>query len=278
MRKFQSQISEKTLKFLQAKAKFVKIETLKLHKIAPSTRISSSLSCVEILTTLYYANFIKFNPKNPYDKNRDRVIISKGHGSICLYPILADFGFFDQKELKNIGKNGSFLGTIPEPTTPGYESVNGSLGHGLGVGCGVALAEKSKNVIVLCGDGELMEGSCWEAVMFASKHCLENLSLIVDNNKASMLGFTKDILNIEPLHTKFHAFGWDAIRINGHEITQIYTAFKEILNKRNKKPKIIIADTIKGKGVKRLENHPLSHILSLKADEINEILKGLEND
>lgn len=271
------------LDFLTQKVKFVKIHTLKLHKIEPIVRIASSLSCVEILTALYYGRLIKYNPQNPLDDGRDRMIISKGHGSICLYPILADLGFFDMKELDNIGAEGSFLGTIPEPIIPGYETINGSLGHGLGVACGSAFALKTKkanqNVIVLSGDGELNEGSVWEGVMFAAQHCLDNLTLIVDKNKASMLGFTKDIIDLNPLTEKFKAFQWEVFEVDeGHSVEKNFEALAQALPQRNNKPKVVIAHTIKGNGVDFLERHPLSHILSIKPNDIDKIVERIESE
>ena len=130
--------------YLKAKAKSVRIETLKIHKAAPETRVASSLSPIELFVSLYYGKILNFNPKDPRDDARDRFIISKGHGSISMYPLLADLGFFDKAELGNVCKNGSFLGGIPDPVIPGYETVNGSLGHGLGVGCGMAVALKAE--------------------------------------------------------------------------------------------------------------------------------------
>ncbi|EAJ5672660.1 transketolase [Campylobacter lari] len=266
--------------YLKDKSDFVFYETLKIHKIASGTRIASSLSCVEILVALYYGKLINFNPKNIYDEERDRVIISKGHGSICLYPILADHSFFDIEELKNVGKEGSFLGTIPDPTIPGYETVNGSLGHGLGVATGISMALKEKkidnNIIVLCGDGELYEGSNWEAVMFAAHHNLDNITLIIDFNKISMLDFTKKIIDLEPLSDKFSVFNWDAYYIEkGHDVIEIYKSLKDIIPLRSKKPKVVIINTIKGNKINKLINNPLSHILSLNSKEIDDILKGL---
>lgn len=128
------------VKYLKEKSKFVRCETLKIHKIAPETRVASSLSTIEIFVSLYYGGILNFNPNDPKDDDRDRFIISKGHGSISMYPLLADIGFFDENELNNVCKDGTFLGGIPDPIIPGYETVNGSLGHGLGVGCGIAVA------------------------------------------------------------------------------------------------------------------------------------------
>lgn len=178
------------LPYLQKKAHWVWQETLAIHRRAPETRIASSLSAVEIFVTLYYGEILKFRAHDPFWPERDRFIISKGHGSISMYPILADLGFFPKDALKTVCQPGSFLGGIPDPVIPGYETINGSLGHGLGVATGIALALKKLNrnesVFVLTGDGELHEGANWEAIMFASQHGLDNLNLIIDNNNISM--------------------------------------------------------------------------------------------
>jgi len=270
------------INFLKEKSKFVRIETLKIHKLAPETRVASSLSPVEIFVALYYGKILNFNPNNPRDDNRDRFIISKGHGSISMYPLLADLGFFDTNELQNVCKDGTFLGGIPDPIIPGYETVNGSLGHGLGVGSGIALALKSKdkkeNVVVLTGDGELNEGSNWEAIMFAAQHQLDNMTLIVDYNKVSMLDFSRNIINLNSLNEKFKAFNWKVFEvIDGHNVKDVYLTLKEAVNSRENKPKIIIVNTIKGKGVPFLETHALSHILSVKPDDIDTLIEEIKN-
>ncbi|MBA1437676.1 MAG: transketolase [Epsilonproteobacteria bacterium] len=267
---------------LKEKAKFVRCETLQIHKQAPETRVASSLSPIEIFVCLYYGNILSFNPKNPKDENRDRFIISKGHGSISMYPLLADLGFFDKSELKKVCQNGTFLGGIPDPIIPGYETVNGSLGHGLGVGSGMALALKAKrekqNVVVLCGDGELNEGSNWEAIMFAPQHKLDNLTLIVDYNKVSMLDFSRNIIDMSSLNQKFASFCWEVYEIaDAHDVKEVYTTLQEAINKRDNKPKVVIANTIKGKGVPFLETHSLSHILSVKPEDIDNLIEEIKN-
>ncbi|WP_373002788.1 transketolase [Sulfurimonas sp.] len=267
---------------LKDKSKFIRCETLKIHKLAPETRVASSLSPIEIFVSLYYGDILNFNPKDPRDDSRDRFIISKGHGSISMYPLLADVGFFDKNELSNVCKNGSFLGGIPDPIIPGYETVNGSLGHGLGVGCGMAVALKTKqnkqNVVVLTGDGELNEGSNWEAIMFAPQHKLDNLTLIVDYNKVSMLDFSKNIINMSSLNDKFKAFNWKVYEIiDGHDVEEISTTLKEAIQDRDTKPKVVIVNTIKGKGVPFLETHSLSHILSVKSEDIDALIEEIQN-
>lgn len=264
---------------LKQKAKEVRIQTLKIHQKLPETRIASSLSCVEIFVALYYGGLLRFDPTNPNDEKRDRFIISKGHGSISLYPILADLGFFQKEELERVGKN--FLGSIPDPIIPGYETINGSLGHGLGVGCGVALAlqrkKQDQNVVVLVGDGELDEGSIWEAVMFASQHKLQNLTLIIDNNRTSMLDFSKNIIDLSPLAEKLSAFGWECFEVeNGHDVDALHQTLKSALNTQSNCPKAVIANTVKGKGIDFMEKSPLSHILSVKSDEVDKYIEELQ--
>jgi transketolase len=262
---------------LEAKAKWVWCETLAINKRAPETRLASSLSSIEIFVALYYGNIVRFNPKQPLDDTRDRCIISKGHGSICMYPILADLGYFSMDELQNVCKAGSFLGGIPDPVIPGYETVNGSLGHGLGVAGGVALALKRKKsdrqVFVMTGDGELHEGANWEAIMFASQHKLDNLHLIIDNNQISMLGYTDDIVSHKPLEDRLSAFGWDVKTVDGHNVGAIHAALSEQKHAASGKPTALIARTLKGRGVPGLENAPLSHIMNPKPELIDSLLK-----
>jgi len=270
----------KLTEFLKEKALWVRKETLNIYRIAPGIRLASSLSDVEIFTTLYYGKILKFNPKDIKWEGRDRFIISKPHGAISLYPILADLGFFDKGELKKMGKNNSFLGDIPDTTVPGFETINGALGHGLGVACGVALGLKNKNsksrVFVLLGDGELNEGSVWEAIMFAGYHKLSNLILIVDNNKISMLNYCKNIIDLSPLQEKFRVFKWKVKIVNGHNIKELYKSLKELKKEKGNYPKVLIANTIKGKGVSQLENDILCHIRVLKEDEIINAIKKIK--
>ena len=267
------------IEFLKDKALWVRKETLNIHRIAQETRLASSLSCVEILVVLHYGKILSFNPANIKWEERDRFIISKGHGAISFYPILADLGYFSKEELSRVCKEGSFLGGIPDCIIPGFETTNGSLGHGLGVACGMALALERKNrnekVFVLIGDGELYEGSIWEAVMFAGEHKLDNLILIIDNNKVCMLDYCKNILDLEPLNEKFKVFKWDVEAVNGHDVNQVYNTLMNLKEERNKRPKVLIANTIKGKGVPSLETDPLSHIKVLKEKEIDTAIAGL---
>lgn len=267
---------------LEKKAKWVRIETLKLHKRAPGTRLASSLSDVEIFVTLYYGDILKYDPKNIFSEDRTRFIISKGHGAVSMYPLLADLGFYPLEELEKISTEESFMANIPDTTVPGFETINGSVGHGLGISTGVALALKVKGnkdkVFCLSGDGELNEGAVWEAIMFAGFHKLGNLILIVDNNKLSMLGYQKDIMGLEPSEDKFKAFKWKVARVDGHNIKELYNQIKKFQNDDSNQPKVIIADTVKGKGVSSLETDELCHIRILSEQQVDAALKELGVD
>lgn len=266
--------------YLTEKSIWVWRETLKIHKALPSTRIASSLSAVDIYVALYYGNILRQNPKMPFWPERDRFIISKGHGSISMYPILADLGYYDSDELARVGGKKTFLGAIPDPMIPGYETINGSLGHGLGVGAGIALAlrrnNSKNNVFVLVGDGELYEGAVWEAIMFAAHHRLVNLNLVIDANNVSMLNYCCNIIDISPLERRLEAFGWQVYAVNGHDMHELHRSLMQMKNPvmENNRPKVLIAHTKKGYGVPRLESDRLSHIKSLTADEIEELIKA----
>ena len=267
-------------KKLKEKALWVRKETMQIYKISPGIRLASSLSDVEIFVALYYGGILKFNPRNRNWENRDRFIISKAHGAVSLYPILADLGFFDKKELRKVSQKGSFLSDIPDTRVPGFETINGALGHGLGVACGIALGLKKKKsnskVFVLSGDGELFEGAVWEALMFAGQHRLDNLILIIDNNKLSMLDYCKNIIDLAPLKEKLRIFKWQAYETDGHDIKKIHTILKRLKRERNNRPKALIANTTKGKGIPELENDVLCHIRSLDEEEINSAIEKLK--
>jgi transketolase len=267
------------LEKLTERARWVWEQTLLIHKRAPETRVASSLSPVEALVCLYYGGILRYSPEEPLWEGRDRLIVSKGHGSIALYPILADLGFFPVAELQNVCRPGSFLGGIPDPVIPGYETVNGSLGHGLGVGCGMAVALQRRHsdnrVWVMVGDGELHEGAVWEAIMFAGHHRLGNLSLIVDNNSRCMLNDTNRVLRLAPLAEKLKAFGWRVEECDGHDLAALYPRLSAVGREPAGQPYALIANTIKGHGVPSLEASPMSHVLSVSAAEIDRILAGV---
>lgn len=266
-------------KAMQEKSRWIWRETLKIHKFCPESRIASSLSCVEILVALYYGGVLHFDPKEPFNEDRDRLIISKGHGSISYYPLLADLGFIDRKELDAPGSLGNKLKAIPDTLIEGYETINGSLGHGIGVGIGMALGLKAKGssrkVFVLIGDGELNEGSMWEAIMLAGHHKLDNLCVIVDRNKLCMLDYCKNIVDLEPIEAKFQAFGWDADSVDGHDEEAVVNALMAFKARQpGDSSLVVVADTVKGRGVASLEGDSLCHIKSLKPDAVDALLGG----
>jgi transketolase len=271
--------NEPNIELLEEKARWVWRETLNLHRLAPETRVASSLSDVEIFVTLHYGGIMRFDAADPRWEGRDRLIISKGHGSICFYPILADLGYFDRGELERICQEGSFLGGIPDTIIPGYETINGSLGHGIGVACGMALGLKRKgsscHVFVIAGDGEFCEGSMWEGVMFAAHHRLDNLSVIIDNNRICMLDRCEKIMTVEPFDRRFQAFGWEARRVDGHDIRALHRELTSLKERgATGRPAVLVADTVKGKGVPELEQDTLCHLRTLTPAEIDRITGG----
>lgn len=266
--------------FLKGKALWLRKEVLRIHQCAPEIRIASCLSTIEIFIVLYYGRLLNYNFKNTLWQKRDRLVISKGHGAVALYPILADFGLLDKSDLRRICKDGSNLGSIPDCLLPGFEFITGSLGHGLGVACGMAIALKRRKVkssiFVLMGDGELYEGSVWESIMFAAHYHLDNLILIIDNNKICMLDYCKNIIDMFPLDKKFEAFRWDVHTVDGHNVEGLYSILKKIKSGGASTPKVLIANTVKGKGAPCLETDPLCHVKSLKTDEVDRIVTELE--
>ena len=239
--------------------------------------LGSAMSIIEIIRVLY-DDILNVNPDNLNDLNRDRFILSKGHGCLALYVVLADKNFFSKDYLLKFCHFDSILGGHPEyKKIPGVEASTGALGHGLSIGIGMAIAskisERKNKIIVLLGDGEINEGSFWEGAMSAYKHKLNNLTILIDSNKIQSYGFTKDVLELEPLKLKLESFGFDVEEVNGHDVNLLK---KTLINIDNKKdlPKAIICHTIKGKGFKFAENNPNWHHKSnLSKDEINEMYK-----
>lgn len=224
--------------------------------------MGSAMSLIEILRVLY-DKILKFNPKKPKDENRDRLILSKGHGCLALYAILADKKFFNKKILKSASRLNSILGGHPEfGKVPGVEASTGALGHGPAIGLGMAIAAKLKKkkykVFVIVGDGEINEGSFWETSMIASKHKLNNFHIIIDYNKIQSYGKTIEVLDLEPLSDKLKSFGYTVSETNGHDVKKLSNYFKKIRQNKNK-PTALICHTIKGRGFSFAENNPKWH-------------------
>lgn len=263
--------------FVRQRADWARKETLRLHALAPETRIASALSCVEIFAVFFYAVLSHGSDDSP---RGHRFVLSKGHGALSLYPILADKGLLHADEVSRLCTDGARLGAIPDGMVPGLDMVSGSLGHGLGVACGISLALNDRSakerVFALLGDGELYEGSVWEAIMFAGAQRLANLVAVVDSNRVSMLDYCKNIIDLEPLQNKFKAFGWDALVVDGHDVEQLLKAVSWLTKSRVPRPKALIARTVKGKGVPRLETDPLCHVRSMSTEEVNLLIQGTQ--
>ena len=241
--------------------------------------VGSSLSLIEIIRVLY-DDFLNFDPKKPLWEERDRFILSKGHGCLAHYALLVDKGFINPTALDSFCHNDGILGGHPERgEVPGIEASTGALGHGLSIGVGIAMAQKIKNkkikTVIVTGDGEINEGSIWEAAMCAGNHNLENLTVMVDYNKIQSYGFTEEVANLEPLIAKWDSFGFGVKEIDGHNIDSLKEALDGLPNSPGK-PNAIICHTVKGKGLSFAENKPeWHHKSSLKDEDINEMKKCL---
>jgi len=227
---------------------------------AGSGHPSSSLSMVELCTSLFFGGVLRYDPANPQDPDRDRFILSKGHAAPGLYSVLAEAGYFPTENLGTLRKIGSPLEGHPNMNRlPGVEASTGSLGQGLSIGVGHALAARldgrDSRVYVIVGDGESGEGQLWEAVMYAGNHGLDNLTCIVDNNGYQQTGAVADIQPLDPLTQKYEAFGWAAREIDGHSLDEVTDAFDWVRGIEGR-PQAIIARTVKGKGVSLLEADP----------------------
>lgn len=247
----------KKVKDLEKKAYWVRSQILEMIASARKGHIGGALSCTDILVTLFYSDIMRFDPKNPKWEKRDRFILSKGHSCPALYVILADLGFFPSSELKLFCQK-SMLGGHPDSNIPGIEADTGSLGHGLGIASGMAISakldKKDSRVFVLLSDGELYEGSVWEAANFAAHHKLDNIVAFVDRNMQCVTDFTEDCNCLESLSEKWKSFGWEVKIIDGHSFKELLDVIKKIHNRKSSKPLVIIANTVKGKGVSFMEN------------------------
>lgn len=252
---------------------------LKIVHASRGGHIGSALSCVDLLIVLYF-KILKIDPKDPLAEGRDRFILSKGHAVAALDVVLAQRGFFSKEILETYCKDGSKLaGHSTKGSVPGMEVSTGALGHGLSMGAGIALAAKNDNkdyrVFVLMSDGECEEGSVWEAALFSSQHKLDNLIGIIDYNKIQAFGRTNDILNLEPFSKKWQDFGWAVKEINGHDFSEIEEAFSNVPFEKGR-PSLVIANTIKGKGISFLEDRLISHYKHFTEEEYRRALKELK--
>jgi transketolase len=251
-------------------------DVVRMTSEAKTSHVGGCLSCLDVVSVLF-TKILNIDKKNPKSKKRDRFILSKGHTAAIIYSALANKGFFPRKWLSTFIENGTKLPGHIDHKVPGVEFSTGSLGHGLSVGLGMAIAMRDKNiksnVYVLVSDGEMNTGSTWESIMFAAHHKVSNLICIVDKNKIQSFGKTKDIINLDPLHKKWEAYGWNTYDIDGHNHSEIEKAF--INSKKNsKKPSVIICNTIKGKGIKDFEGRLISHYRPPNEDQLKDILES----
>jgi len=246
-----------TIKIIEAKAKEMRREMVRMVKLAGSGHLAPALSCADIIASLFF-KVMKINPQNPGDENRDRFILSAGHKALVLYTAMAIAGYFSREVLDTFLDFDSMLGGHPDSTKiPGIEISTGSLGHGLPIGVGMGLGEKLKKqdnrVFILLSDGEITEGSNWEAASVASHYKLDNLIGIIDKNGLCADGDVCNVMGIEPLGRRWEAFGWEIVEIDGHNITEIVASLGSAPIIKNK-PTMVIANTIKGKGISFMEN------------------------
>ncbi|NLK43811.1 MAG: transketolase [Tissierellia bacterium] len=263
---------------LEQVANEIRKNIIKMLEKSKSGHPGGSLSAVEIFTALYFKE-MRIDPDNPKWVDRDRFVLSKGHGTPVLYATLAERGFFPKEELDNFRKIDSMLQGHPDmKDTPGVDMTTGSLGQGLAAANGMALAGKLDNkdyrVYAIIGDGECQEGMIWEAAMLAAHYKLDNLTVFLDHNGLQIDGKTVDIMNIEPIDEKFKAFGWHIIKIDGHSFDEILNAIEEAKNIKEK-PTMIISSTIKGKGVSFMENQVGWHGKAPSAEEAAKAIEEL---
>ncbi len=275
-----SSISQEKIKELESKAKVIRRHIVEMTSRAESGHPGGSLSCTDIITALYFYK-MRHNPKHPEWPDRDRFVLSKGHAAPALYGALAESGYFPVSYLKTLRQIGSSLQGHPDMVSlPGIAMSTGSLGQGLSAAVGITLAaridKKNYRVYALIGDGESQEGQIWEAAMTAGHHKLENLIVILDHNKLQIDGKVEDIKGIEPLADKWRAFRWKVIEgVNGHDMTSIINALDQA-ERTSGGPKMIIAETIKGKGVSFMEWNNEFHGRAPKKEELEQAIKELK--
>jgi transketolase len=260
-----------------ARARRIREHALRMVHKANASHIGTGLSMTDILAVLY-DGVARVDPKNPRAADRDRVILSKGHGAAAFYAALAEAGFFEPERLETFCQDGSALAGHVSHHVPGVDFSTGSLGHGLSLGCGVALGFKRDarpgRAFVILSDGECDEGSIWEAVLFAPHHKLDNLIAIVDYNKIQSFGTVKEVLDLEPFADKWKAFNWHVQVIDGHDHAALRDAFSRI--PMPGKPTVIIANTVKGKGVSFMEDDLLWHYRSPSKEQLEKAIEEVK--
>lgn len=266
---------------LEKKARSIRQDIVKMLFRAQAGHCGGALSALEIIITLYY-RIMRVDPKKPQWLDRDRFVLSKGHGCLALYGVLADKGYFSKKHLLTFDSMGSILQGHPDMhKTPGVDMSTGLLGQGLSVAVGMALGARLDarkcRIYVLMGDGEIQSGQVWEAAMAASHYKLDHLTAIVDRNRLQIVGPTEKAMSLEPLFKKWSSFGWDVIEVDGHNIREITRVLKFAIDKKGK-PTIVIANTTKGKGISFMEGKPEWHSKLITEEEIQKALEELKEE
>jgi transketolase len=264
---------------LQALCKVIRRHIITMITAAKSGHPGGSLSAVELIASLYFGGHLRHDPKNPGWKDRDRFVLGKGHAAPVLYAIMAEAGYTPVDQLNTLRRLGSIYQGHPDRRfIPALEASTGSLGQALSVACGMALAARldgaPSRVYAMLGDGEIQEGQIWEAAMFAAFHKIDNLCAIVDYNKIQLDGFVKDIMELEPLADKWRSFGWHAVELDGHDLEAVGAAYREAAATKGK-PTVLLAHTVKGKGVSFMENNPKWHGVAPSPDDMAKALAEL---
>lgn len=244
-------------RMLEKKAAWLRRSLFDMFLVAKQGHPGSVMSQVEILTTLFYGGVIRYEQGNAHVNWRDKIIISKGHATMGLYPIFSDLGYFNKKELDYFGTPDGLLKLFGNIRIPGIDATSGSLGHGLGIGVGYAIAARhdglNNRTFVVISEGEMYEGSIWESALGAAHRKLDNLIVIIDRNRKIILGDTEDLTKLEPIAEKWDAFGFHTITVNGHSFRELLEAFSQI-GQTDSKPLVVIANTVKGMGIPLMEN------------------------
>ncbi len=259
-------------------ARRVRKDVVTMTSVAGTSHVGSALSCTDILSVLY-TTVMQHRPEDPVWADRDRLILSKGHAAAALYAVLAEVGYFPVQYLQSYCADGAPLaGHVTAGVVPGVDYSTGSLGHGLSVGCGIALGSRlrhqSFHTYCIISDGECQEGSTWEAALFAAHHRLDNLTLVIDYNGLQGLGRTETVMDIRPLADKWVAFGWEAIHVNGHDADQLEEALLQ--GSALLRPRVIIAQTTKGFGVDFMEDQLEWHYRNVPLSQLTAVLEQMD--
>ncbi len=262
---------------VEKRAQEIRKKIYKIAHYAGGGHLGAAFSVADILAVLYFGQVLQYDAKNPYWEDRDKLILSKGHACYALYAALAEAGYFPQERLWGAGKPGSSFGGHPKMNeVPGVEASTGALGHGLSFGIGIAYAgkadKKNSHVYVILGDGECQEGSIWEGALSAPALGLDNLTVIIDHNKLQAMDSLEAIVGMKPFADKWKAFNWNVVEINGHDYHQIRQA---LLTRKKGKPTLVLAHTVKGKGVSFMENKPIWHYRMPNGQELPVLMEEL---